>query len=202
MKKDSKNIVNFLFEVGILAKTPRSGFHFLGSGEQSVAEHTHRTVYVGFVLAKLEGDVDAEKVLKMCLFHDLAEARTSDLNYVHQKYAISNEHKAIKDLSDTLEFGEEMIKLLFEYKEKKTKEAKLAKDADQLELVLSLKEEIDTGNSRAKSWLPSALKRLNTKVAKNLAKKIIKTDSDEWWLGDKNDPYWVTKNIEGNKNRF
>jgi len=145
MKKESKNIVNFLFEVGILSKTPRSGFHFLGSGEQSVAEHTHRTVYVGFVLAKLEGGVDAEKVLKMCLFHDLAEARTSDLNYVHQKYAVSNEHKAIKDLSGTLEFGNEMLEILFEYKEKKTKEAKLAKDADQLELILSLKEEIDKG---------------------------------------------------------
>jgi len=32
----------FLYEVGMLQRTPRSGFAFLGSGKQSVAEHTYR----------------------------------------------------------------------------------------------------------------------------------------------------------------
>ena len=91
--KDFRNIVNFLFEVGILAKTPRSGFYFLGSGEQSVAEHTNRTVFIGYAIAEMEGDVDAGKVIKMCLFHDLPETRTSDLNYVHQKYAKAHPEK-------------------------------------------------------------------------------------------------------------
>ena len=45
-KQDLTSIVDFLFEVGILAKTPRSGFHFLGSGEQSVAEHINRVSYI------------------------------------------------------------------------------------------------------------------------------------------------------------
>ena len=40
-KTDSqKNIANFLFEAGMLAKTPRSGFHFLGSGKQ-IGGRTH-----------------------------------------------------------------------------------------------------------------------------------------------------------------
>jgi putative hydrolase of HD superfamily len=56
-----KNIVNFLFEAGILSKTPRSGFHFLGTGKQSVAEHTMRTVYVGYVLGMLDGNVDVSR---------------------------------------------------------------------------------------------------------------------------------------------
>mgnify|MGYP001612077465 CR=1 FL=1 len=93
MKDDLKSIANFLFEVGILSKTPRSGFHFLGSGKQSVAEHILRVVYVGYSLAMMEKEVDVGKVLKMCLFHDLGEARTSDLNYVHQKYAKADEEK-------------------------------------------------------------------------------------------------------------
>ncbi len=202
MKKDTKNSVNFLFEVGILAKTPRSGFHFLGSGEQSVAEHTHRTVYVGLVLAKLEGKVDAEKVLKMCLFHDLAEARTSDLNYVHQKYAISDEERAINDLANTLDFGGEILKILKELKERKTKEALLAKDADQIEWILSLKEEVDKGNVRAETWIPSGIKRLNTKAAKELADKIIKTNSDDWWFSNKNDSWWVKRSKKTTKKRF
>ncbi len=94
MKKKSKNkislvdkkIANFLFEVGMLSKTPRSGFHFLGTGEQSVAEHVNRTAFIGYALAHMDGTVDIGKVLKMCLFHDISETRISDLNHIHQKY--------------------------------------------------------------------------------------------------------------------
>ena len=53
-----KDIVNFLFEVGILSKTPRSGFHFLGSGKQSVSEHINRTVFIGYTLSMMEKEVD------------------------------------------------------------------------------------------------------------------------------------------------
>jgi len=33
------SIADFLFEVGMLSRTPRSGYQFLGSGRESVAEH-------------------------------------------------------------------------------------------------------------------------------------------------------------------
>ena len=193
MKKDLKSVVDFLFEVGILSKTPRSGFYFLGSGEQSVAEHVHRTLYAAFVLSSMEKDVDTEKVLKMALFHDLAEARTSDLNYVHQKYAQVNEQKAIEDLAKTVNFGGEILAIIKEYRERKTKEAILAKDADQIEWLLSLKEQVDTGNSRAKTWLPPVFKRLKTDTAKKLAEIIIKNNSDDWWYSDKESSWWINR---------
>lgn len=202
MKKSFKAIVNFLFEVGILSKTPRTGFHFLGSGKQSVAEHINRTVYVGYVLASMDGNVDMEKVMKMCLFHDLAEARTSDLNYVHQKYTQSNEHKAIADLAQTLPFGDDILETLKEFSERKTKESQLAKDADQIEWILSLKEEVDTGNSRAQTWIPSAVKRLKTTIAQDLAKEILMRDSDEWWFGNREDSWWVDRTEASLKKRF
>lgn len=189
--KKSDHIVDFLFEVGILAKTPRSGFHFLGSGEQSVAEHINRVVYIGYVLATMRQKIDAAKVLKMCLFHDLVEARTSDLNYVHQKYASTAEKKALKDLTKPLPFGKHIREIVEEYEQRRTAEAKLAKDADTIELVLSLKEQVDTGNKRADSWIPTALKRLHTPEAKNLAKRIVKTDSDHWWFANKEDSWWI-----------
>jgi len=190
------NIVNFLFEVGILSKTPRSGFYFLGSGQQSVAEHLNRVTFIGFVLAKMTPKVNEDKIIKMCLFHDLAEARTSDLNYVHQKYANANETKALSDVAVTLPFGQEIIDLVNERNEAKTLEGKLAKDADQIEWILSLKEQADTGNSRAETWIPSAVKRLKTEAAKQLADVIIKTKSDEWWFFNKEDEWWVNRNKE------
>ena len=202
MNKNDKSVVDFLFEVGILSKTPRSGFHFLGSGQQTVAEHVHRVVYAGYVLATLEKNVDTDKVMKMCLFHDLAEARTSDLNYVHKKYTESNEEKAIKDLAKTLRFGKEILNVLQELKEKKTKEAQIAKDADQIEWILSLKEQVDTGNTRAESWVSSAVKRLKTEAAQDLAKKIVKTNSDDWWFSDKESKWWVSRDHRSLKRRF
>jgi putative hydrolases of HD superfamily len=201
MSEKSKAIINFLFEVGILAKTPRSGFHFLGSGQQSVAEHEHRVVYVGWVLATLEG-ADVAKVMKMCLLHDLAEARTSDLNYVHQKYAHADEEAAIRDLASTLVFGDEMLAILNELKERKTKEALITKDADQLEWLLSLKEQVDIGNSRAATWIPSAVKRLKTEHAQILAEQILQTGSDDWWFTDKEGDWWVNRDKKSMKKRF
>ncbi|MCR4283956.1 MAG: HD domain-containing protein [Parcubacteria group bacterium] len=192
--KDLGNITNFLFEVGMLAKTPRSGFFFLGSGEQSVAEHINRVSYIGFVLASMDKSIDASKVMKMCLFHDLAETRISDLNYVHQKYIESKEDEALKDLTKPLPFGEEIKETIKEYEDRETKEAKLAKDADILELLLSLKEQVDIGNERAKTWIPSLIKRFLTEEAKMLAEVIVKTDSDDWWFGDKDDGWWVNRN--------
>jgi len=73
---------DFLFEVGMLCKTPRSGCQFLGSGRESVAEHVLRTVFIGYALCKLNPSLEELRVLKMCVFHDLPEARTGDMNYV------------------------------------------------------------------------------------------------------------------------
>src|SRR3990167_2078281 len=150
MKKEkisssNKAIANFFFEVGMLAKTPRSGFHFLGTGEQSVAEHVSRTSFIGYALAQMDGTVDVLKVLKMCLFHDISETRISDLNHIHQKYVERKEHSAVKDITDSVPFGSDMFATLTEYEKRQSKESILVKDADTLEWILALKEEIDTG---------------------------------------------------------
>ena len=194
MQKDIKRVADFLFEVGMLAKTPRSGFFFLGSGEQSVAEHINRASYIGFVLASMDKSVDMSKVLKMCLLHDLAEARVSDLNYVHQKYAETKEEKAVEDLAASVPFGEDIKNIIAEYERRESKEAKFAKDADNLEFLLSLKEQVDIGNKRAESWIAPLLKRFLTEEAKQLANAIIETDSDHWWFGDKDDSWWINRN--------
>ena len=195
--KNLSPIADFLFEVGILAKTPRSGFYFLGSGEQSVAEHINRVTVVGYVLSYLKKqhgeDVDENKILKMCLFHDLPEARTSDLNYVHQKYTHADEDGAMNDLAKTLPFGDDIKALLQEREAGESIEAKVSQDADQLELILSLKEQLDIGNERANTWIPFAVKRLKTKEAREIATVILQTPSDNWWFQDKDESWWVKR---------
>ena len=191
IKKTDKT-ADFLFEAGMLAKTPRSGFFFLGSGDQSVAEHINRVCYIGFALANMAEGVNQAKVIEMCLFHDFAEARVSDLNYVHQLYTKRDEESAIKDLTTELPFGKVINDILHEYETRESYESKLAKDADNLELILTLKEQLDIGNERAKSWISNAVKRIKTKEAQKLAQSIIKTDSDQWW-NIKDENWWVNR---------
>ncbi len=186
-----KNIANFLFEAGMLKRTPRSGFQFLGSGAESVAEHIFRTTYIGYALGRLENNIDVDRLIKLCLFHDLPEARTGDLNYVNKKYVSANEHKAVEDLAGTLPFGEDIRELIREFNEGTSREAKLARDADQIEMILALKEYKDLGNAYATEWLEFSLKRLKTDAARELARVILETDSSLWWFSDKGD-WWVS----------
>ena len=183
-------IVEFLFEVGMLKRTPRSGWQFLGAGSESVAEHVFRTAMIAFVLARLDGEVDADRVLRLALVHDLPEARTGDLNYVNQKYVTADEARAAADMSDGLPFSDELRGLLLEYRAAQTPEAVLAHDADQLEMLLELKEKLDTGVPGAADWTPFVLRRLRTDNARNLARRILDGDSASWWF-DRESEWWV-----------
>jgi putative hydrolases of HD superfamily len=188
-----EEIANFLFEVGMLNRTPRTGFQFLGSGNESVAEHVLRTIFIGYALCKLEPEVDELRVLKICLVHDLPEARTGDMNYVSKKYVTVDEGKAVRELTDTLFFGDDIKGAIDEFNGKTTRESLLARDADQLALILPLKECGDLGNKYSREWIEFALKRLHTDTAKKLADKILKTDSSAWWFKDESD-WWVNGN--------
>ena len=185
-----KNIAHFLFELGMLKRTPRTGFQFLGSGAESVAEHIFRTSLIGYTLAQLDGEADVARVVLLCLFHDIPEARTGDLNYVNKKYVRADEGKAVEDLARTLPFGDDYRALHVELAERRTREALLAHDADQLEMILALKEHKDLGNRYADEWYPFNVERLQTEVARRLAETIWTTDSSRWWFDDDAD-WWV-----------
>jgi len=185
-----KNIAHFFFELGMLKRTPRSGFQFLGSGAETVAEHIFRATLIGYTLAQLDGQADPGRVVLLCLFHDVPEARTGDLNYVNKKYVRADEARAVEDLARTLPFGDDYRSLHAEFTARQSREARLAHDADQLEMILALKEHKDLGNRYADEWFPFSLQRLQTDVAKSLAETIWTTDSSRWWF-DHDSDWWV-----------
>jgi putative hydrolase of HD superfamily len=184
------SIADFLFEVGMLCKTPRSGYQFLGSGRESVAEHVLRTVFIGYALCKLNASLNELRVLKMCVLHDLPEARTGDMNYVNKKYVKVDEAKAVRELTEGLFFGDDIRRAIEEFNAKETQESKVARDADQIALILHLKEYGDLGIKYSDEWIKYALKRLYTEEGKELAARIIQTDSTHWWFKDKSD-WWI-----------
>jgi 5'-deoxynucleotidase YfbR-like HD superfamily hydrolase len=190
--KDVKSIASFIYETGILSKTPRSGLWFLGTGQQSVAEHTLRCAFIGYSLCYLQPKANKEKVVLMCLLHDLGEGRTSDLNYVHQKYGRLAEARAVDDLSHTVPFGPEIKAVYTEVEAKQSLEAKLAKDADQLEWLATMREEETKGNIKAKEWAKITYKRLKTAPGKAVGKMLLAVHPDAWWFNAK-DAWWVDR---------
>ena len=189
-----KRIADLLFEVGMLKRTPRTGYRFLGTGEESVAEHLFSTAFIGYCLAQLaqsDEKVDAFRVVKMCLFHDLPEARTGDQNYVYKKYVQVDEERAAGDLTAGLPFADEIKGLIAEFNAHKTQEALLSHDADQLALLLQLKEHKDLGSRYADEWLSNNAKRLQTHVAKRLAEAILQTDLSAWWFKEGDADWWI-----------
>ncbi len=149
-----ERIASFLFEVGMLKRTPRSGWQFLGTGSESVADHVFRMTLISYALASRDKTVDTDRAIRLALVHDLPEARTGDLNYMNQKYATADEESAAADMVRGLPFGDEIDGLLSEYRDESTPESILVHDADQLELLMSLKEQLDAGNPQAEDWVP------------------------------------------------
>lgn len=190
--QQAKSITNYIYEAGILSKTPRSGLWFLGTGKQTVAEHTLRATMIGFALADATPKADKHKVVLMCLFHDIGEGRTSDLSYVHQRYGRLAETQAIIDISRGVPFGREIASLFHEFEARKTLEAKLVRDADQLEWIATLRDEQEKGNIKARSWAKIALKRLKTPVGKAIGRMMVKTHPDAWWF-NQNDQWFVDR---------
>ncbi len=170
-----QEIVDFLFESGILKLIPRSGWFKIGiKYPESVAEHSFRTALIAFILAYLETK-DFDKACKACLLgliHDLNEARTLDLHKLSRKYVKVDFDEVLREQLKML--PKELVEEIERIEELKD----FVKDADKLELLLQAKEYSEV--------YPSAMEytrnlKFKTEAAKKLAELIKQTDH-RWWL--------------------
>lgn len=189
---DVSRLVDFLFEAMMLKRTPRTGYAFLGHGRESVAEHSFGVAILAFTLVKMNGRANLEQTLKMALFHDLAEARTGDLNYMNKRYALMNEDQAMSDAAEGLPFAGELKGSWAEWRDGRSLEAQLASDADQLDMILELRRLQTLGSTQAGDWLFYAQKRIKTEEGKILFDEIAETDPTNWWF-EKREDLWVRK---------
>jgi putative hydrolase of HD superfamily len=184
-----KKLVSFFYEIGNLRKVIRAHQQMLIFQDltDNIATHSFRTAFIGYFLAK-ELKANADKVIKMCLLHDLEEARSADQNWVHKRYIKVFEDEIREDQLKNLPNPEELLKLSKEYQERKTLEAKIAKDADLLDETLLLKEYQWQGSKEAEKWLKirpqkdsQHEKLMFTKLAKEIAKEAKKQSPTFWW---------------------
>lgn len=125
---------------------------YTSSGRQeSVAEHSWRIALMAMLLTREFPGADMNKVIRMCLIHDLGEAFTGDIPTFDKTEADTKKEDALFDgWVQTLPSGprEEFAELLQEMNAMQTQEAKIYKALDKLEAVIQHNE------SDIATWLP------------------------------------------------
>lgn len=115
---------------------------------ESVAEHSWRISLMAFLLRHEFPDVDINKVVDMCLIHDLGECFTGDIpTFVKTDKDRNVEDSLLSRWVKTLpeEVSKEMSELYREMDALETKEAKIYKSLDKLEALIQHNESpIDT----------------------------------------------------------
>jgi putative hydrolase of HD superfamily len=179
--------VDFFYEVGSLRILQRSLNQHLHQNVASVAEHSQRVTIIAYVLAK-KAKVNVKKVMLMAAFHDLPETRTGDSNWHQKEYMTQDKEKAWESQLELLGRDmDELKKVLKEYRNRKTLESKIAKDADNIEYVLSLKEMELQGNQEAKRRLrcDADIDQLHTNIGKKVMRSVLSSKPNSWYQKDR-----------------
>lgn len=178
--KNLNFIADFIFEMGTLRNMRRMHTQVIPSSNDTIASHSFRTAIIGYLLADLEG-VNKDKVLKLALFHDMAETRTGDANFIHHFYVEQKEKLVYQDQCKNINSGEGIKRLLDELNEGKTKEAIVAKDADTLDQLFLEKEVLNEKPEDFLKWHEFSVKKLKTKFAKQLAQTLKNRNPMQWF---------------------
>lgn len=182
-----EKVCDYIFELNTLKKFRHSGTKLAGVNDpDTIAEHAYRTAVIGYILAKAE-KANPEKVALICLMHDNAEARITDLHKVARHYIDSKkaEKNAYKDQLQNLptEIADLFWKNFLEYEDQTSKEGIIARDADMLETAFQAKEYLDIGHKACQDWIKNVEQCIKTKTAKKMLKAMKKKQFTDWWQG-------------------
>lgn len=137
------NVLDFAEVVGKLKKIKRSGWVRIGVADsENVADHIFRLSIFALATAH-ELKIDQKKIVRMALVHDLAESIVGDIvtdrggNIVGSEEKHLKEKQAIESILGNLKDGREFINLWDEFEHQESREAKILKQLDRLEMVMT-----------------------------------------------------------------
>ena len=145
-----KQLIDFLAVIEKLKCNTRHSWTTSGRRE-SVAEHSWRLAVLALLCEDEYPDLDINRVIRMCLIHDLGEALTGDVpSFEKTEQNEMSEEQAWETLFDSLPqpYASDFRTLYDEMEARQTPEAKLYKALDNMEAVISHNEaSLDT-------WIP------------------------------------------------
>lgn len=143
---------------------------------ESVAEHSFMVALISMILAQEKG-LDTLKATKMALLHEAGEISTGDITPSDKISAAQKQNKEkefVKELFSGIEDGGEYTKLWEELENQESREAKLVKQVDSLELAIQAKIYEKMESKNLKDFFDSAEDRINDPVLFDFFKKIKK----------------------------
>ncbi len=177
-------LANYLYEMGLLKRSKRTGWWIAGiDNPESIAEHTFRTAIVGCLLALMEG-ADPGRTVLLCVLHDTQETRIGDVPSVGKRYvktAGNAEVTADQVAGFPPHIAQTLRRLVGEYDDRETLEARLARDADKLECLLQAREYQAQGYDDVPPWIESSAAALQSTSARKLAQTCQEVPPREWW---------------------
>lgn len=151
-----------------LKHLPRTGWLDYGiNSPETVAAHSWQMAVMAMQLSQTteKGKYDFNKVIKMCLCHDLGESIIGDITPRENRYNNKEkvEREAVETISQEADIPE--LKALFdEYIQNKTPEAKFAHDLDKLDMyVQAIDYEQKNPHMDLSEFKASAIKNIKTK---------------------------------------
>ena len=147
-----RQFLDILMQAGKLKTTPRHCFTE-GDRYESVADHSWRISLMAMLLSHEEEfrDLDMNRVIRMCLIHDLGESFTGDIpTFLKKSSDEEGEEDILRNWINTFddETRKEWLDLLDEMNTQKTLESRVYKSLDKLEALISHNE------SDIRTWLP------------------------------------------------
>lgn len=145
-------LFDFFNIVTELKKTPRKGWKDKVGIEkpESVADHSFNTAIISMVLSDLN-NLDTEKILRMALLHDVAEAITGDLvpGEIKKEEKMKLETQTINEIFKNLpsDLSAKYVSIWQEYVNGISKESVLVHDIDHLEMALQARKYLAEGKS-------------------------------------------------------
>lgn len=125
---------------------------WLSSGRrESIAEHSWRLSLFAYFMKDEFPDADIDKVIEMCIFHDMGEAFTGDIpSFIKTNNDEQVEQEVLLDWVDSLPepYRSDLSKLFEEMRQQQTTEAKLYMALDKLESAVAHNE------ADIRTWLP------------------------------------------------
>ena len=164
-----------------------------GGKRESVADHSWRAALMAYFMTDEFPGADMNRVIKMCLIHDLGEAFTGDIPvFMKSKEDEIKEESLLDAWVDSLPepLSGEMRDLYREMDARETPEARIYKAIDSLEAVIQHNE------SDISSWTPQEydlnrtyaydrvafseyLKRLRAEIRRDTDEKIARAESEK-----------------------
>ena len=155
---------------------------------ESVAEHVYGTCILAISLdSEFNFDIDLGKVIKMLVLHEIGEVIIGDItpfDNITPEEKKKIEHEAIKKMVGDLIKKDEIISLLFEFDEYKTREAIFARHCDKLEADIQCKVYQDMGCQNNLDYQENNVV-LKSKKIQGMIGDGAETVFDIWYYFDK-----------------